>query len=279
MPTVKMQDNAVDIPEIKAKLQYVTEARSSTDWHSTPHIHPFTEIFYVTSGQGLFWIEEKTIKVVEDDVILVNANINHTEMKEKGHNFDYIVMGVSGINFETIRQENFSVINFKNHKDEILHYLKTIVKEAINKEEHYQTIINKLLEILLINMMRRESQLELTTELSEKISLECAYVQNYIDKNYQKKITLDSLAAMTHNSKYYLSHAFKEFSGQSIIDYLITRRIEVAKSLLVTTNHTIGSIANMVGYETTSYFSSSFKDRMGVSPLKYRNKFQNKPII
>lgn len=276
MATIKIENNGTNLPELNVQLLYVTEADSKTEWHSTPHIHPFAEIFYVTNGKGLFWVEGKSFPVIEDDIILVNSNINHTEMKDQNHPFNYIVLGVSGINFDTLKHENFSIINYRKHKHDILHYLRSIVSEATNKEEHYQDIIDKLLKILLINMMRRESDLELTPELSEKISLECGFIQNYIDNNYQKKITLDSLASMTHNSKYYLSHAFKEFSGQSIIDYLITRRLEVAKALLKTTNHTISSIANMVGYDTSSYFSSSFKERVGMSPLKYRKQFQKR---
>lgn len=272
MISTKINFEQSDALPLEVNLMYVTEAESGTNWHSTPHIHPFAEIFYVTKGKGLFWIEEETYPVVENDIVFINSNVNHTEMLENNEEFKYIVLGVSGINFENFPQEDFLIHNYNQYKHEILYYLQTIVKEASQKEENYQQVVLKLLEILLINLSRRVQNLELSTVQIEKISLECAFVQKYIDKNYASKITLDSLAKMTHTSKYYLSHSFKEYSGQSIIDYLIDKRIEEASVLLKTTNHPISAIAQMVGYETTSYFSSAFKNRMKMSPLNYRTK-------
>ena len=43
------------------------------------HMHPFTELFYVVSGEGLFLIEDKSFTVKQDDLVIVNANILHTE--------------------------------------------------------------------------------------------------------------------------------------------------------------------------------------------------------
>lgn len=270
MIATKIDMSQLEHNPIEANLIYVTEAQSGAGWHSTPHIHPFAEIFYVTKGNGQFWIEEEVYPVVEDDIIFINSNVNHTEMKQDDNEFNYIVLGVSGISFDMLKQNDFSIYNYHQHKHEILYYLKEIVREARQKEEHYQAALLRLLDLLLINLTRRVDDLSLSNVEVEKISLECAFVMKYIDKNYQERITLDSLAKLTHTSKYYLSHAFKEYNGQSIIDYLIDRRIKEASILLRTTNHPIGAIAQMVGYETTSYFSSAFKNRMKMSPLNYR---------
>lgn len=272
MNTTKVDLTQSEVNALDINLMYVTEAQSNAGWHSTPHIHPFSEIFYVTKGRGYFWIEDETYPVFEDDIIFINSNINHTEMREGDEEFNYIVLGVSGINFQHLDQDNFSIHNYKNHREQILTYLNTIVSEVNSKEDQYELVVLKLLEILLINISRHVDHLELSRSQVEKISLECAFIQKYIDKNYQERISLESLAKMTHTSKYYLSHAFKEYSGTSIIDYLIDRRIEEACRLLTTTNHPIGAIAQMVGYETTSYFSSAFKNRMKMSPLTYRKR-------
>lgn len=272
MQAQKINFTTNDAETLDINLVYVTEHQSGLGWHSTPHIHPFAEIFYVTKGNGLFWIEEEIYHVKEDDIVFINSNVNHTEMLDDDNEFNYIVLGVNGLSFEKLQQDDFSIHNYVQHKHEILYYLNQIVKEANENKPQYEAVVLRLLEIFLINILRRIDDLEISKVEVEKISLECSFVQKYIDKNYQEKITLESLAKLTHTSKYYLSHAFKEYTGQSIIDYLIDRRIQEACKLLKTTNHTIGSIAQMIGYETTSYFSSAFKNRMKMSPLSYRKQ-------
>ena len=61
-----------------ARLLYVTEAHFNTDWHSTLHSHPCTELFYCIRGIGEFRMKEQVIPVGSDDMIIVNPNIEHT---------------------------------------------------------------------------------------------------------------------------------------------------------------------------------------------------------
>lgn len=61
-----------------------------------------------------------------------------------------------------------------------------------------------------------------------------------------------------HISPYYLSHVFKQMSGYSPVQYLLRRRIGEAQTLLITTDLSITRIAEMVGYDTQSYFNLRF---------------------
>lgn len=263
--------------ELKSTLLYISESEYGVDWQSQPHIHPFAEIFYVTNGSGQFWIEDKTYPVNQDDVILINSNINHTELANRNGIFSYIVMGVSGINFDVLNRANFSIQNFNQYKHEILFYIKSILYEAKQKDSYYQIMVNKYLDILLLNIMRRAHNCSLSALNNQKLHLECSFVKQYIDKNYQQNITLDLLAKLTHTSKYYLSHEFKAYAGQSIIDYLLDKRIDEACSLMQTTNHSISTISSLVGYSSPSYFSSAFTKRMKQSPSNYRLTLRKDP--
>ena len=68
-----------DLRRIYASLIYVSKAHYEKDWHSTMHSHPFTELVYVGKGFGNLLIEAKTFHVVEDDLVIVNANVVHIE--------------------------------------------------------------------------------------------------------------------------------------------------------------------------------------------------------
>ena len=88
-------------------------------------------------------------------------------------------------------------------------------------------------------------------------------IKEYIDKHYMEPITLQSMGEALHISPYYLSHVFKQMSGYSPVQYLLRRRIGEAQTLLITTDLSITHIAEMVGYDTQSYFNLQFTKKCG----------------
>ena len=81
------------------RLLYVSTAKYGGDWHSLLHTHACTEIFYVVGGMGKFQIEELTLSVSVDDMVIVNPNVEHTEVSYNANPLEYIVMGVEGLEF------------------------------------------------------------------------------------------------------------------------------------------------------------------------------------
>lgn len=92
----------------------------------------------------------------------------------------------------------------------------------------------------------------------------------YINENYNKKLTLESVAQHVYISPFYLSHMFKEELGFTFLEYLTKLRIEEAKKLLMEKDMTIIEVASEVGYEDAGYFSKVFKKCTGISPAQYR---------
>lgn len=258
------------------KLLYVSKSKYDRDWHSTMHMHPFTELFYVVSGEGLFLIEDKSFTVKQDDLVIVNANILHTESSKDSNPMEYIVLGIDGMSLKALEKNErlvseklYSIQNYRGFRSDILYYFNTILEEAEQQKEHYESICHNLLEIMIFNFLRTNStKVRLTTDPAGAKELD--YVKHYIDVNYASDLDLDSLAAATYMNKYYLSHMFKKNYGVSPINYLIEKRISVSKFLLETTNYSIGQIAQIVGFNSSSYFSQIFKKRTGITPSEYR---------
>jgi YesN/AraC family two-component response regulator len=103
-------------------------------------------------------------------------------------------------------------------------------------------------------------------EKSEEINRIC----DYLEKNYEKKLTLDSIAAKAGFSKFYINRLFKQYKGTTVMDYLIQYRISKAKELLKDGEYTVKQISSMVGYSEPNYFTCTFKKIEGISPVKYR---------
>lgn len=95
-------------------------------------------------------------------------------------------------------------------------------------------------------------------------------IKNYLDQNYNKKITLDDLAERFFINKFYLTRIFKEQFGSSITNYLLQVRITHAKQLLRFSNMSIAEIAAECGMNDSNYFSRTFRKVEGMSPGEFR---------
>lgn len=274
-------NNEESIKKIDSKLLYVSTSKYEGDWHSTKHSHYFTELFYVISGKGSFVVENKTFPVKENDLVIINPNIEHTEKSYNSNPLEYIVLGIDGLSFnfdkENLNQQ-YSVYNFNNDKREILFYLKLLLKELEEQKKEYELICLNILEVLLIYIMRHANYAFSVTKasLSKNINRECNKIKRYLDSNYALDISLDNLADLTHMNKYYLIHAFTKYSGMSPINYLNNKRIEESKNLLATTDYSIAEISNVIGFSSQSYFSQSFKKKLRISPNEYRKQMKKK---
>lgn len=97
-------------------------------------------------------------------------------------------------------------------------------------------------------------------------------IRMYVEDNYSYELTLSSLADMFHINETYLSGLFKQNAGITFSDYLTKLRLTKAEQLLQENELKLTDIASLVGYSSSSYFSTSFKKFHGMSPKEYREK-------
>ncbi len=94
----------------------------------------------------------------------------------------------------------------------------------------------------------------------------------HISQNYQKDISVKSVADSLFISESYLSRLFKTTVGQTFGDYLTYYRIKKACELLRRPDGKIYEVANLIGYKDQRYFSAIFKKLVGVTPKEFREK-------
>jgi len=94
----------------------------------------------------------------------------------------------------------------------------------------------------------------------------------YIQDNFARNLTLETIAAEVFLSPVYLSFLFKQVEAMNITDYITQVRIDRAKALLLTTNGKTYEIAGLVGYQDDKYFARIFKKRVGMTPSEFRSQ-------
>lgn len=258
-------------------LRYISFSKYEGDWPSLPHTHPFSEFFYIISGKGEFYIDGDTIFVSPNDLILINPNTEHTEKAKTSAPMEYIVFGVDGVAFSFPGKENeefpanyghYSYTSVQNH---LIQFARLMMQEFLEKKPDFEVVCQNILQILFIYIFR-EQKVSLISDGGMHISKECAAAKRFMDANYSKNITLDTLAEITHTNKYYLAHSFTECIGESPIHYLLNRRIQAGKDLLMNTNHSISQIAGSIGFASLSYFSQAFRKETGMTPQQFRKQ-------
>jgi len=101
-------------------------------------------------------------------------------------------------------------------------------------------------------------------------------IRDYIDQNYQENITRTSLAKIVYLSPDYIARFFKKETGISLVNYIIKKRVDIAKDLLTNTDLPIHVISDKVGYGNYSYFTKLFKKETNYTPVDFRKVTNSK---
>lgn len=115
-------------------------------------------------------------------------------------------------------------------------------------------------EIIERNSTRRSASGDIAFRVMEKLK-----------KDALSRLTISSLAKSLNVSRRYLETKFKNATGTTIHDKILRIRLERAKVLLAENNRTIAEIADTCGFCSPSHFSSTFRRRVGCSPMDYKS--------
>ena len=256
-----------------AKLLNIASAKYGGDWHSVPHTHNHLELFYIIGGKGQFLINDQLYPVNTNHLVIINPNVIHTEVSLNAQPLEYIVLGVDGIelSISDTSDGQFCILDHFESLD-IASCLRNILREMELKQPGHEDICQAFMEILIIRLMRSTGLSVPAETVSGSTNRQCAAVRRYIDLHFKEALTLDQLAEAGHMNKFYLSHAFKREYGVSPINYMISRRIEESKYLLVETDLALSQIAQLLGFSSLSYFSQVFHRTQGTTPKEYRQQ-------
>lgn len=112
------------------------------------------------------------------------------------------------------------------------------------------------------------------TECEGALHINC-YVQiqravNYINAHYTEQITLDKICKVVAMSQSAFTNSFKRIVGKTLIEYVHTLRVDLAKKLLQNTNLNITSVSEQCGFGDSTYFGRVFKKYTEMTPKEYK---------
>lgn len=244
--------------------------------HSHSNMH---QIIYVTEGECEFCIRDKVYSATAGSFVVISNIEDHSVKVLKLPYKRYIVyLSVPFIQqmqadkdllaIFTYRNPDFcSCVNATSIDSTLKFYLGRLVKES-NRDDHSDQAAISLIMLMLVDLFRNCQ--ELFNLPPDKIHNSMYKIKQYIDVNYGKDISLDSLAGAFHISKSTLCRGFKELTGNSPKKYLALCRLAAAKSLLYNTDMQVGEVATAVGFGDVNNFIRFFKEQTNITPLQFR---------
>ncbi|MFC5407560.1 AraC family transcriptional regulator [Cohnella soli] len=257
-------------------LLYAGQISEEPNWNFPSHKHDdFSEIIYISEGEGQFKINDHDYFASKDDMIIYNCGVLHEERSNPANPLKTYFCGIGNLQIKGIEAGNIiplnatPVISTGSNSRQVEGYVSTLFRELRSQDFGFETVCQNIMISLLVSVLRIVNAHEPQKLLVRNDSLGYR-IKQYIDLNYSQDIPLHEIANHLYISPYYLSHIFKEEMGYSPIHYLIQRRIGEAKTMLLNTQLSVQEIAELVGYSNANYFSTLFKKATGKSPSEFR---------
>ncbi|WP_130838249.1 AraC family transcriptional regulator [Lachnoclostridium sp. Marseille-P6806] len=235
------------------------------------HLHSYL-CLYTRSGCGKILYQQKEAELPAGCSAILNCDLPHSYYALPGDVWDFFWIHFSGScidGYLTEITEHWDIC--RNTPESLLRELfHSAGSGDITDAIRSSTLLIRLCSDYLIHLKKtRQGRDHMLSPLVRN-------ALDYLEENFATALSLDELCRALSVSKYYLAHCFKEQTRFSPYEYLITRRLSYAKSLLRSTAQPIGQIASLCGFSSASYFIQTFKKREGMTPGDYRQYFRQR---
>ena len=153
-------------------------------------------------------------------------------------------------------------LDYQNH-------FRTMIQELQMCREHFDEILEIHLREIFVMIHRHFLT---STKLSNsQIAEDIDAATMFFNEHYNEEINIEEYAKKHNLSTSWFIRNFKQYTGFTPLQYILSIRIYNAEALLRSSQYNITEVASIVGYDNPLYFSRIFKKIKGISPSEYRN--------
>lgn len=250
------------------------------------HEHEFYEVFFFLSGNVFYNIEGRTYLLRPGDILLTDNKDIHRPDIRPGKPYERFVLWIMPSYLSQIAKfgssltDCFADASAKKHQlirpeSGLVARLKNILEKIIENRDGKELGSSVLENIYLIEFMvylnrayyADSAILPKDITENEKINAVVAYINDHLDE----ELTLDRLAETFFVSKSYLSHQFKAYTGLTLFQFIIKKRLTVARNM-ISEGAAMMDACMRCGFNDYSNFHKAFKKEFGRSPKEYKSQ-------
>ncbi len=247
------------------------------------HYHDFDKVIIFIKGRISYMIEGRSYELQPHDIILVNQNHIHKPFIDTSEPYERIIIYISRDFINTYKTEDYDLSYcFRRAKEESSYVLRIPqgknhpLLESTSKlansfhDKEYANQLKQQLDVLefMIHLNRSALQEGLDYVSTSSHNQTILDIMDYINTHLTEDLTIDSIARHFYISKYHMMRSFKEDTGYTVLDYLMMKRMVLAKKL-IEDEIPLTEVALDCGYNGYSTFYRSFKKFYEKSPTDY----------
>ena len=255
--------------------------------HKSPsfdfHLHDGCEIYYRISGDVRYFVEKKIYSVNTYDVFITNQNEIHKPNFESSKPYERITLCFDPNFFSQFSNEDYDLLDcFYNRENGTNNKITLTPTELECMMGFFEKIEESLLQItpysdikttsavidlliLLNEASKRKSSENHNNQLNENL----AKIIDYIDAHLSEDLSLATLERVLYVSAPHMCRMFKHSTNSTIHQYIVKKRIALAKHLLEL-GHSVSDASHGSGFYDFSNFIKTFKKHTGMAPSKYK---------
>ena len=217
---------------------------------------------------ALHTIYPTTLDSLHYDTLVFNSSMLYSSIGERSYN-ELILPLISGKIMIYPRIDS-SIPEYNN----LITFTDLVFKYAKNSGAINDLLLKSNLLHIFGTILKNHLYYEVKTS-SKNVLHTIRPALEYIRKNYNKNISINELAKISHISPSYFMGCFKNATGISAVEYICQLRIKTACELIRDSENNISDIALECGFSNLSNFNRQFKEHLGITPSEYKKKMQN----
>ncbi|MDF9844294.1 MULTISPECIES: AraC family transcriptional regulator [unclassified Paenibacillus] len=243
------------------RVLYIVNAEHEADTHIPRHQHECFELVYYIHGLGTCSIGQRSYHFRPHSFALIPPNFKHDENHQPRSEVLFV-----GFHCENPAISTLSGVFEDDKEHTVLQTLVRMNEEFKRKRDGFSELLNLQMSEITVHLQRLLGGSGFQSPAQDQMQ----YVLNYMDEHYRHKLSVQSLAEMSGYSYDRFRHLFKERFGESPHRYLLLKRINYAKSLLLHTLMHISEVSAAAGFVNDAQFCNMFKREVGLSPRTFR---------
>ena len=237
------------------------------------HWHRSIEIFALFEGELEFYVNEVRYPLRPGEFMLVNSNEIHSIHSPKKNLT--VVLQIPLSTFEKYyTDEKFIYFSHSSRlqDEEVMKVIQSMYQIYAEKEFGYELQVQSRFYTLIYLLVTKYRKTNVDAEMvkSNKKLMKLSTITDYMKNNYNKDLSLESLAQTFGYSPTYLSRMFQKYAKTNYKTYLDNLRLEHAYKDLMNTELSISAIASQNGFPNSKAFAKVFQKKYKELPSKFR---------
>ncbi|SFB22823.1 AraC-type DNA-binding protein [Cohnella sp. OV330] len=243
-----------------------------SDWRDIDYTPDYNKFYFISDGEGWLKIGDQELYPKPGQLALMPEGIrqSYSAINDKPYTkyWCHFTAKIGTMNlFDLIRLP--WMIDVPVNDDLPAYLFKEMLRLERTDSLSSSLNLNACLLRLVGYFLDRSVQIDIQLAHAETSDILRAALA-YIDDHFQRNITIQELADLTHMHPNYFIRLSKKHFGTTPIQYVNRKRIDKVKWLLASTDLTLSAIGEQAGIPDSSYLSKLFKSTTGLSPTHYK---------